>query len=125
MITVSVFCAEGKPTGLFTGVENEILVARHRWARIADFLREPAALKAYMREHCSNEVIDTSNEYWSSGLWLGKWSEDAPPGPTNACINVTYAEEYSMCAPASCAPCNASISCDSSWLHAACSLLAA
>ena len=93
-------CAEGKRTALFDATANEIVIARHRWARIAEFLQTPAELKAYMRKHCSTESIDTSNVVMK-GAWRNKWTglpDDVQatmlPGPRTACINLGHVRDW-------------------------------
>ena len=93
-------CAEGKRTALFDATANEILIARHRWARIAEFLQNPAELKAYMRKHCSTETIDTSDAAMED-TWHEEWTglpaevqATMLPGPRTACINLGHVRDW-------------------------------
>ena len=72
---------------------NSMLLFPSMWARMRDFMAAPDAMKAYLREHCSDEVIDTRQSYWS-GIWWDSWSLKHKPGKINACVNTTYVAEY-------------------------------
>ena len=72
---------------------NSMLLYPSMWARMRDFMAAPDALKTYLRDHCSDEVIDTSKPTWGS-LWEDAWSLYHKPGKINACVNTTYVAEY-------------------------------
>ena len=89
--------AAGQATELHWTIDRSIRSRPHQYSRMQAFLANPGGAKAYLSQHCSSEVIDTSIEPWVN-LWSSRWSRTDGPGRVNACLNATYFAEFNACA---------------------------
>ena len=89
--------ADGRPSAIENSAfKNTRFLYPSMWARMRDFMAAPTTIKAYIRNHCSNENIDTMQSFWN-GIWEDSWSLNASPGVIRACVNQSYVEEYNRC----------------------------
>ena len=100
--TMRAALAGGQPSGLRDIARNDAQLDPDRYTRLADFMADTTSMKAYLREHCKDVVIDLTEYPWSAH-WVDRYlylpdDENIDPKRANVCVNVTYMEEFDACA---------------------------